>query len=137
MHHHAEDSSSSHGGDTDVLRGRAFFVPIWDAHHVDAVLVGHDHNYERTHALVGGADVNNPTNDPTGTTYIVCAGSGADAYSKGSSSFTAASAEYKDTTHLGLYGVLHASPTELRWQPYWIDASGDSPVEPETILRSK
>ena len=137
VHHHAEYSSSNHGLDSDVLRGRAFFVPIWDAHHVDAVFVGHDHNYERTYALIGGSDVSTPTMDPTGTTYIICAGSGADGYSNGSSPFTASSAEYKDTTHLGLYGVLLASSTTLRWQPYWIDASGDNPVEPETLLRSK
>lgn len=47
-HHRSEFSSSNHGDDSDVLRGREFFVPIWDQYHVDFAALGHDHNYERT-----------------------------------------------------------------------------------------
>src|SRR5262249_44542010 len=35
VHHPPEYSSSTHGKDMDVLRGRTFLPPIWDKHHVD------------------------------------------------------------------------------------------------------
>src|SRR5262249_4909116 len=81
-HHHAAYSPSNHGEDADVLRGRAFFGPIYDEFHVDLALAGHDHNYERTKPLTTGAGgaPTVQTDFADGTVYIVCAGAGADPY---------------------------------------------------------
>lgn len=135
MHHHGEYSSSTHGEDPDVLRIREFFVPMWDAAHVNLVVNGHDHNYERTKPLRAPNGVDTPVEDPSGTTYIVCAGAGADGYGARTSSFTAYSASYTELNHIGVYGLLTASPSELRWQAHWIDASAETPVEPEVVFQ--
>jgi len=52
--------------DTPVLRQH--WVPIFDKHHVDFVLQGHDHAYLRTYALRAHRRVAGPE---TGTTYLV------------------------------------------------------------------
>ncbi len=136
MHHHPSYSSSLHGKDAGVLRGRDFFVPIWDKYHVDMVFSGHDHDYERSHPLVGGADVDSPqVVNQGGTVYVVCAGSGADGYGANQTSLTAYSASFDSSSHFGIYGVLEASMTQLFWTPYWIDASGDTVAEPGTAMQ--
>jgi hypothetical protein len=43
-------------------------VPIFDKHHVDLVLQGHDHAYQRTYPLRCGRRVTQPDQ---GTTYVV------------------------------------------------------------------
>ncbi len=52
--------------DTPVLREH--WVPIFDKHHVDFVLQGHDHAYMRTHSLRAHRRTSGPG---TGTTYLV------------------------------------------------------------------
>jgi acid phosphatase type 7 len=52
--------------DTPLLR--QYWVPIFDKHHVDFVLQGHDHAYLRTYPL--RADVRAPGSE-AGTTYLV------------------------------------------------------------------
>jgi hypothetical protein len=44
------------------------WVPVFDKHHVDLVLQGHDHAYQRTYPLRAGRRVTRPDQ---GTTYIV------------------------------------------------------------------
>jgi hypothetical protein len=128
-HHHAEYSSSNHGEDSDVLRGRKFFTPIWDKFKVDMLLVSHDHNYERTKPLTGPAETPTIHADPKdGTVYVVCAGAGAPAYSKGTSDFTALSHDYKDGPALGLYCVLNANQSSLTLNAYELRADGSDPV---------
>ena len=129
MHHHPEFSSSTHGKDADVLRGRAFFTPIWDKFHVDLALAGHDHDYERSKPLTGPADA--PTIKPSekdGTTYLVCAGAGADAYASSTSSFTATSRDYKSGSALGFYSLLKATPAKLVIESHELRADGSDPV---------
>ena len=82
VHHRGELSTSNHSGDTDVATMRNALMPIWDKHHVDLVLNGHDHNYERSKPVTGPASA--PTLAANGTTYVVCAGAGASAYAPGS-----------------------------------------------------
>ncbi len=54
MHQFAMSSSaSSHGGDLGL---REHLLPIFDRYQVDLVLAGHDHDYERTHAVRGTDD---------------------------------------------------------------------------------
>jgi len=91
--HHPAYSSSSHGSTAAV---DAELVPIFDARRVDLVFNGHDHDYERTHPMRGGA----PTSlgggpaylDPAGTIYVVTGGGGQTLYPAGTSAFTARSA---------------------------------------------
>jgi hypothetical protein len=140
MHHHPEYSSSFHGMDADVLRGRQFFAPIWQKYHVDMVVNGHDHDYERTKVLTVGSDVDNPAagTDPTmGTVYVVCAGSGADAYGKGTSPFTAFSWDFLTNGALGDYAILTADAHNLSFEPHQIAADGSDPlIEPAyTIMK--
>ena len=129
MHHHPEFSSSTHGKDQDVLRGRAFFVPIWDKHHVDLAVTGHDHNYERSKPVTGPAE--SPTIVPdykSGTMYLVCAGAGADSYSAGTSSFTDNSRDFKSGGAIGFYTLLRATKTELTLDAHEIRPDGSDPT---------
>jgi hypothetical protein len=48
--HKPPNSSGEHGGDPAVNK---YFVPIFKAHHVQLVLSGHDHDYERFKPLGG------------------------------------------------------------------------------------
>jgi hypothetical protein len=84
MHHKAIYSSSSHTSD---LRLQAAWMPIYDKHRVDLVLNGHDHDYERTFPMRGGA----VAPDGRGTVYVVNGGGGAPLYAAGRSAFTAVS----------------------------------------------
>ena len=133
MHHHGEFSSSSHGTDADVLLARQFFVPIWDKYHVDLVVVGHDHNYERTKPLTG--PLSGATLDPVvqdmpqkGTVYMLCAGAGADAYGNGTSPFTDKSASYDSKTIFGFYSLIKANKTTLSLESHEIHADESDPV---------
>jgi len=58
--HRPPHSTGEHG---DTVAFKQFFVPIIEEHHVDLVLAGHDHNYERFR----------PQN---GITYVVSGGGG-------------------------------------------------------------
>ena len=133
IHHHPEYSSSSHGKDADVLRGRAYLAPLWDQFHVDLVLNGHDHDYERSKPLSG--DPSNPTVGASpGTTYLVCAGSGAEGYANGTSNFTAQSAAYDGTTTIGTYGLLEATKASLHLTAHFLTADGSDPVIEDVTL---
>lgn len=129
VHHRPEYSSSTHGKDPDVLTGRTWFGPEWDKYHVDLVLAGHDHDYERTKPLTG------PTDSPTlhtenkdGTVYVVCAGSGADAYSSATSTFSALSRDFTNGTALGLYSVLTVTPASLKIEAHELLADASDPI---------
>ena len=127
MHHHPSYSSSTHGKDKDVIKVRQFVTPIWDKFHVDLAISGHDHDYERTKPLTGPADNPMTFTDPSkGTVYLTCAGSGADGYGAGTSSFTAMSQDYK-SGGLGLYGVITATQSSLQIDAHTLTAAGDNP----------
>ena len=76
MHQCAFSSSTKHGADPGVQQA---WFELFHRYSVDLVLQGHDHTYERTHAMVAddvvdrgpeyGADV--------GTVYVVCGNGGA------------------------------------------------------------
>ncbi|MCC6847334.1 MAG: metallophosphoesterase [Deltaproteobacteria bacterium] len=80
--HHSIYSSSDHGSSTTI---RNNLVPIFDRHAVDLVFMGHEHDYERTLPLRGGAIVA----PGAGTVYVTTGGGGRELYPAGSSSFTA------------------------------------------------
>ena len=75
MHQAAFSSSSKHGSDLGV---QAAWFDLFAEHQVDLVLQGHDHTYERTHAMRGStvADGSAPYRTDTGTVYVVCGNGG-------------------------------------------------------------
>jgi acid phosphatase type 7 len=98
--HRPPYSSGDHGSAGDVRRA---FAPLFADHGVDVVFAGHDHDYERTDAIVG-------------VTYIVTGGGGHGTRPVGRSSFTAYS---EDVLHF-VYGEV----TTERMLLHAIDASG-------------
>ncbi|HEY2517230.1 MAG TPA: fibronectin type III domain-containing protein, partial [Polyangiaceae bacterium] len=52
-------STSNHATDFDVIQARSTMAPLFDKYHVDLVMNGHDHEYERTKPITAG-------NPPTG-----------------------------------------------------------------------
>ena len=107
--HHAAYSSSRHKSTPYVDR---FWVPIFDAHHVDLVLNGHDHDYERSHPLVAGARKDAQAGpdyvNPMGTVYVVTGGGGQALYERGTSPFTVVSASVLNVVRFDV------TPTTLR-----------------------
>ena len=91
VHHRALYSSSNHGPQLDL---QAAWGSVYDAHHVDLVLNGHDHNYERSYPLKAGHRVDTPAE---GTVYVVAGAAGAPLYGNGSGSWTAKS---ESSSHL-------------------------------------
>jgi acid phosphatase type 7 len=137
MHHHPPFSSSNHGKDADVMRIREYVVPIYDKHHVDLVVSGHDHNYERSKPLTGPATAPVVKSSAAeGTTYLVCAGAGAEPYSPGTSSFTDVSHGYNTGGALGVYAILTATATSLEIRSYDLTADGSgAPFDHVTLTK--
>jgi hypothetical protein len=83
FHHCAFCTCSSHSSEGGV---RTNWVPLFDKYSVDLVINGHNHLYERTDPLKGGAvTVAAPsgtviTPDTQGTTYITAGGAGESLY---------------------------------------------------------
>ncbi|MFO0758487.1 MAG: metallophosphoesterase family protein [Byssovorax sp.] len=128
-HHHAEFSSSTHGTDADVLLGRSYFVPIYDKHHVDLGLGGHDHDYERSKPLTGaGGKLTFHDSPKDGTVYVGCAGAGAPAYSAGMSDFTSFSHDFTSNGAVGLYGILTVTQSTLKLEAHDTMPDGSDPV---------
>jgi acid phosphatase type 7 len=82
---------------------RRHFVPMLEAHGVQLVLAGHDHNYERTEKI-------------NGVTYVITGGGGRGTRSVGRSSYTAFSQEVLHFLYVSVDGP------DLRL--YAIDATG-------------
>jgi hypothetical protein len=124
VHHRGELSTSNHSKDGDVASARTALMPIWDQYHVDLVLNGHDHNYERSKPSTGPASA--PVPAAGGTTYVVCAGSGADAYAPGKDP-----APYREknvgygggTPYTGVYAILTLDGPKLHVSAYGLKAS--------------
>ncbi len=93
--HRPPYSSGDHGSDTSL---RAKLAPVLETHHVQLVLAGHDHDYERM----------TPQN---GVAYVVTGGGGRGTRAVGESSFTAFSAEVIHYVYVEVAAdqlVLHA-----------------------------
>jgi hypothetical protein len=118
VHHRpAYSSATAHGSDPML---QAAFVPIFDKHHVDVVMNGHDHDYERSKPLKGNPYAVEP--DPSmGTIYVVDGGLGAELYGNSTNPFTAFS---KST-----YSAWAMQLTQHMLQADVFDPTG-APVEP-------
>ena len=127
-HHRGEFSTANHGNDPDVVAARNTLFPIFTKHHVDLVLNGHDHDYERSYPISG--DPTNPTvaTDPTqGVSYVVCAGAGANAYSPSTTPvpYRAINKGFGGTTpYVGVYALMTLDAHTLTFKAYGLKASG-------------
>jgi len=81
VYHHPAYSSAPGRNNPDVRR---HWLPIFDKHHVDVALQGHDHGYLRTYPMFGGARVPTPAE---GTIYVVSV-SGIKYYDQGDFDYT-------------------------------------------------
>ena len=86
--HHTIYSNSRHGSN---LLLQANVVSLFDRYSVDLVLMGHDHDYERTFPLLA----NQVVAPGQGTVYITTGGGGQQLYPAGTSYFTA----YSESAH--------------------------------------
>jgi len=132
VHHRGLYTTSSHADDYDVLDLRKMLAPVYDANHVDLVVNGHDHAFERSKTLRAGAD---PRGAPAvvaagqGTVYVVNAGAGADPYGVSASPFIEKSATFgAGTPYDGIYGVLTLDGRKLTITTYGLSAAGNDPV---------
>jgi acid phosphatase type 7 len=133
--HRCMFSSSTHGTDPDVLAARGALVPLYDKYSVDLVVNGHDHDYERSNPLHAG---NPPSGAPvvgTGTTYVVSAGAGADAYPTGTAQpFTQTSVAYgSGTNYLGSYSLLQLQGNTIQLTAYGLKASSTTVADDDVI----
>jgi hypothetical protein len=132
-------STSMHAADIDVLEARTILAPIYAQYKVDAVFNGHDHEYERTVPIVPGNPV---TGDPVptadGTTYVICAGVGANAYAVGTANVSWRATKVGFGTqatdggagYLGVYQTLTLDPTAktATFTAYALTMTGPDPV---------
>jgi hypothetical protein len=137
FHHRGELSTSNHGDDSDMKRMRGLLMPLWDQYHVDLVLNGHDHDYERSTPATWSGTAPVVAADPAhGTTYVVCAGAGAGSYATGDGSqpYSAVRARFEGTSgFVGLYGLLDVSPSALKWTAYGLRPSGSKVADDGVI----
>jgi hypothetical protein len=127
MNHRGLFSTSQHSADADVIAARAALAPLFDKYGVSLVINGHDHEYERTVPIVAG---NPPSSDPQpsaqGTTYVICAGAGAEPYKVGTTTIpwrATKTAFGPGTSYIGTYALLTIAPTGLTLKAYGLKAS--------------
>jgi hypothetical protein len=144
VHHRGELGTGTHSADSDVVAMRAALMPLWDAHHVDIVFNGHEHDYERSKPSTGPSTAPAPQSAPNaGTTYIVCGGAGADADPPGTAAidYRAISVGFgAGTPYVGAYGLLQIDVHSLTWTAYGLKSSGgtvagDDVVDTYTLMR--
>jgi acid phosphatase type 7 len=133
LNHRGLFTTSLHANDGDIHQVRGALAPIFDKHHVDIVLNGHDHEYERSKPLRAGSD---PTGAPVlqqttaqGTVYIVNAGAGADPYAVGTyvSTYREKTTQFgAGTPYVGCYGLIKLEAAKLTLKSYGLKVSGGS-----------
>ncbi len=135
-------TTSKHAADSDVIAARAALVPLFDKHHVDLVLNGHEHEYERSKPLRAGAD---PSGAPVvapagqGTVYVVNAGAGAESYATGADpGFREKSAGYgAGTGYIGCYGLLTLEAKKVTLSAYMLKAGAGPDDLVDTVELTK
>lgn len=127
-HHHTEFSSSTHGDDDDVLRGRAYFVPIGTS------TTSISPSAATTTTTSAPSPSPAPSTSSPSTTHqrtaplLGCAGAGAPAYGAGMSDFTAFSHDFKTNGAVGLYSILTVDATSSKIEAHDTFADGSDPI---------
>jgi predicted phosphodiesterase len=97
FYHQAIYSSGPHGYESWVTSARALLAPIFEQYHVDLVINGHDHDYERTKPI---SDV----------VYIVTGGGGASLYPVNPQPFSA----YAESTYHTVFVTVDGCTLSLQ-----------------------
>ncbi|HEY2370252.1 MAG TPA: metallophosphoesterase family protein [Polyangiaceae bacterium] len=138
VHHRSEFGNGEHSTDSDVVAARTTLNPLWDKHHVDLVINGHEHDYERTQPMTGPATAPVVQTDATkGTTYTVTAGSGASGYSLTAATYDVKAQTFGGSTpYVGVYAFVVLDAHTLVWTAYGLKASGtDDTIDTFTLTR--
>ena len=134
FHHHPVYDS---GADSARVKERKAthdaFVSLFDKHHVDLDVAGHDHFYERSKVLAGDAVATK------GTTYVICAAGGAPSYSTTDGNpLSEKIVHYDPTAPEGIYGLMTADATGLDVKVYKLKGtSGTSPADDTVVDQFK
>lgn len=110
---------------------RAAFQALYDKYKVDLDLTGHDHFYNRFKPVIAG-----DKEDPKGTTYVVCAGAGAPAYSLvDGNPLTAFKTPYDPDKGEGIYGLATIDAASFKAKTYRMASAGTgtSPAD-DTVI---
>jgi hypothetical protein len=121
MHHKPLWSSAANHGSDPVLQAQ--WGPIYDQYHVDLVINGHDHNYERSFPMFGNQVKPTPAE---GTVYLVAGSAGAELYDNGTGFWTA----YSEKTH-------NMALLKVRQKSLTLDAYRDDGSRMETFSIDK
>ena len=132
--HRGQFSTSMHAQDFDVLNARQLMAPLFTKYHVNLVMNGHDHEYERSKSLTAGDP---PQGAPVvqsslsqGTTYVINAGAGADPYEVGTvaSSFRQGNptplGSFSAKGYIGCYVLLTLDGQTMTLNAYGMKAGG-------------
>ena len=143
MGHRGLFSTSNHAADGDVIAARGALVPIYDKYNVDLVVNGHDHEYERSLPLRAGSPASGAPVVGAGTTYVICAGSGADPYAVGTAqasynagvqvAFCTPGQAGCTSPYIGTYALLSLTPTSMTLTAYGLKASGSTVADDVVI----
>ena len=136
LSHRGLYSTSNHSTDGDVLAARGQLAPLYDKYNVDLAMNGHDHEYERSYQLKAGSPATgDPVVDGGTTTYVICAGAGADPYAVGQTAKPYSQVRVGfgtnspvGTSYIGTYAILTLAANTLTLKAYGLQASGSDPV---------
>ena len=113
---------------TERAKVRTAVQSMFDAHHVDLDIAGHDHFYERSKPIVGDAE------SPKGTRYIVCAAGGAPSYDTATTPLSEKIVHYEPDKREGIYGLVTADKKSLAVKVYKMNgATGTSPADDAVV----
>jgi hypothetical protein len=121
MHHKPLWSAAGNHGSDPVLQAQ--WGPLYDQYHVDLVINGHDHNYERSFPMFGNQVKSSPAE---GTVYLVAGSAGAELYDNGTGFWTA----YSEKTH-------NMALLKVRQRSLTLDAYRDDGSRMETFSIDK
>ncbi|MBK7395406.1 MAG: metallophosphoesterase family protein [Myxococcales bacterium] len=134
FHHHPMYSSTTQKERAaERTKVKEAFQALFDKHHVNLDVAGHDHFYERNNPIKGDKA------DPTGTTYLIDAAAGAPAYSTTTDNpFSAKIQKYQDkdpAAYEGIYTIVTADTASFKLTTYTMQsaASGSSPADDKVL----
>ncbi|HWG89848.1 MAG TPA: metallophosphoesterase family protein [Candidatus Thermoplasmatota archaeon] len=119
-------STNAHGSSLDV---RAAFEPLFDRYGVDLVIQAHDHGYERSHGMRGGAVVAQGPDyvKGEGTVYVTTGGGGQSLYDSWSE-------EPWSAVHAARFHVLLLNATAEGLEVTAVPTDGKGPLDTFRIL---
>lgn len=136
-HHHPFYSSTAQSGRAaEAQRVRDAFQALFDKHHVNLDVAGHDHFYERNNAVKADKL------DPTGTVYLISGAAGAPAYDTKTppNPFSARIQRYQGKDAAGgegIYSIAAVDGATFKVTTYVMKsaATGSSPAD-DTVLET-